>query len=57
MIVRVLGVDLLTLLMSVDRPAEGDMSWLLYGPSDDLVVEPAREPDSDMDAEFRWAAE
>lgn len=56
MIVRILGVDLLTLLMSLDRPAEADMSWLLYGPSDELVVEPQEAPDEDLEA-LRWAAE
>lgn len=56
MIVRILGVDLLTLLMSVDRPTEADMSWLLYGPSDELVVEPPAVPDSDFEP-LKWAAE
>lgn len=56
MIVRVIGIDLLTLLMSVDRAAEGDMSWLLYGPTDEMVVEQECAPDEDF-APLRWAAE
>lgn len=56
MIVRVLGIDLLTLLMSVDRAAEADMSWLLYGPTDEMAVEEAFEPDEDIEP-LRWAAE
>jgi len=55
-IVRILGVDLLTLLMSADRPAERDMSWLLYGPTDELVVEAHEPPDEDFEP-LKWAAE
>jgi hypothetical protein len=55
MVVRTFGVDLLTLLMSLDRPAECDLSWMLYGPSDELVVE--REFTPDADEPLRWAAE
>jgi hypothetical protein len=55
MVVRTFGVDLLALLMSLDRPAEADLSWLLYGPTDELVVE--AEPEPDIDQPLRWAAE
>jgi hypothetical protein len=52
MIIRTLGADALLLLMSVDAPPGEDLSWLLYGPTDDRVVAVDEEPEP-----LRWAAE
>lgn len=54
MILRLLGVEALARLLS-PFASDGDESWLLYGPTDPLVVavdepEAAEEP-------MRWAAE
>ena len=52
MILHGLSPETLARLLSIDRPV-GDDSWLLFGPTEAFVVEPAEEPEEPM----RWAAE
>lgn len=53
MVVQSFGIGILTLLMRADRARDQDTSWLLFGPSDEAVVE-APAPEEDY---FRHAAE
>jgi len=41
MMLQTVGGSRLVRLMRLDRPAERDTAWLLYGPTDPEVVEPA----------------
>ncbi len=40
MVVRAFGAGLLARLIGGDRDEPADTAWLLYGPTDDEVVEP-----------------
>jgi hypothetical protein len=42
MIVQSTGGSMLVWLMRCDRPSERDTEWLLFGPTDEAVVEPAK---------------
>lgn len=53
MIVRTLGLEALLQLMSKDRPPGDEMTWLLYGPTDERAVEGEEDEANPM----RWAAE
>lgn len=44
MTVQLIGAALLARLMDDGRPPAPDLSWLLFGPEDDRVVDPAPEP-------------
>ena len=39
MMVQSTGGSMLVLLMQFDRPGERDSEWLLFGPTDETVVE------------------
>ena len=56
MIVQGLGAEMLTRLLKLDRPGDDD-AWLLFGPNDPLVVEPAETRLKPAATPLRWAAE
>ena len=51
MVVRTLGAGTLTRLMAAEARGDLDLSWLLHGPTDPAVVEPAEEEPLPMAAE------
>jgi len=51
MVVRTLGAGTLTRLMAADERDGPDLSWLLFGPTDPRVVEPADDAELPMAAE------
>lgn len=53
MIVRMLGSGAMALVMGPEQ-RDIDCSWLLFGPTDETVVESAVEDDGPA---LRWAAE
>jgi hypothetical protein len=53
MMVQTLGASVLLRLMSQERAAELDSSWLLYGPQDEQLEEAEHE----LPLELKWAAE
>ena len=44
MMIQSTGGSVLVMLMRCDRPNERDTEWLLFGPTDEAVVEPAPRP-------------
>ena len=61
MILRMLGTGPLAQLMGahvlgVERPP-ADSGWLLHGPTDEAVVEPAPAEPAQRKPMLRWAAE
>lgn len=51
MVLRMLGPRSLSRLMAVDDRRDADLSWLLFGPTDPDVVEPAANDDLPLAAE------
>ena len=51
MVVRTLGAGVLSRLMAADEREGPDLSWLLFGPIDPRVVEPAELRDLPLAAE------
>lgn len=51
MVLRSLGSRALARLMSTGDQGEADLSWLLFGPADPDVVEPAANDDLPLAAE------
>ena len=46
MMVQSTGNSVLVWLMRCDRPSERDTEWLLFGPTDETVVERSRVPEA-----------
>jgi hypothetical protein len=44
MVLRAFGAGLLARLIGGDRDEGADTAWLLYGPTDEEVVEPEEDP-------------